>query len=291
MADVCVSQEEAFRHEMIGNLDVERDCDTIAIRAAKRICAEFREWAHILDDQLDQEGRSKLKGAETGSADEKYAYAQYLKHDSGVDGYDVDEEAYNRCALYWYSEAGIQGCLRAFREIGAAFHWTCDDYGEEYLSDSEDAQIPADENISLACYFVAAKSNDAYSGYHVFLHFVHDDYAKAVEWVGRFSALPYKDRAANESWDQYQDRLCIMNCQGELDFVLGKGGPLDLSQWKPWERPYAFGICHEHGWRVEKNLDKALEYYRESAKHGCSAAVDAVKRLESAKVLPHEDDR
>lgn len=46
------------------------------------------------------------------------------------------------------------------------------------------------------------------------------------------------------------------------------------------EYPYIFGLCHEPGWVLEKDLNKALAYYRKAAKCGYEKAATAAKRVE-----------
>ena len=275
---------EEFRRKVIGGLDVEKDCEVIAHRAACAVCEALAKFKEGFVASGDERERELLDKAKEGGAKEQYEYADYISHVCDRSDWDVVDEKLCCAAMFWYASAAKDGHFRAMRELGEAFHGCgVDMYGEGYFSEDESALIPIDEEISFACHLVAERLGDACSARRVFMHYLADRYDVAIEIAGRFSALPYKECEPNEKWDDYQDRLYIKMLQSEVDLVLGKGEPIDPARWKPWERPYAFAVCHENGWRIEKDIDKALEYYRKAFENGCVKAADAIARLEKVK--------
>lgn len=275
---------EEFRRKVIGGLDVEKDCEVIAHRAACAVCDALAKFKEGFGASGDEKERALLAKAKECGAKEKYEYADYISNVCDCSDWEVEDEELCRTAMFWYASAAKDGHFRAMRELGDAFGGSGGDkYGDEYFSEDESALIPIDEEISFACHLVAERLGDACSARRVFMHYLADRYDLAIEIAGRFSVLPYKEREPNEKWDDYQDRLYIKMLQSEVDLVLGKGEPIDPARWKPWERPYAFAVCHENGWRIERDIDKALGFYRKALEKGCVKAADAIARLEKVK--------
>lgn len=42
---------------------------------------------------------------------------------------------------------------------------------------------------------------------------------------------------------------------------------------------FNLGLMYEYGKGVEKNIDNAIKYYKESADMGCQSGVEALERL------------
>ena len=56
------------------------------------------------------------------------------------------------------------------------------------------------------------------------------------------------------------------------------------NEWDDCEYPFIFGLCYEKGWVLEKDLEKALAYYRMAAGFGHGRSKVAAKRVEEELV-------
>jgi TPR repeat protein len=279
---------KVFRQEIIGDLDITKDQDEIARRFAAYMLERTDFFAHSVDELLDAQGKALLAEAEKGGAREMYRYADYLscaKNSDNMADKIEDEEEWTSCTVHWLARAAVAGDKRALRDMGwlagggydGAEGWFSDDY----------AELPHDDIVSDCCFWAAAAKGDLKAIDLVAMKLIHppregnEDYVLALEMMGPFANVDDTGEPGRTQWEERLDRRSIMNLHGYLDEGLKESSETASPQdWLPWEHPYAVAICAENGWRMEKDVTKALQYYREAAQHGCKAAQSAVERLE-----------
>ena len=278
---------QAFRQDIIGDLDIRKDCHEIAKRYARRVEYELGFAAHYADEFLDNAGKALLLKAEKGSARDAYRYADYLEYDFNRDEVeDVEETELIQCYVYWYARSAAKGYHRAVREMGyvASGNYAC---GSDYFED-EESELPVDDIISDCCFLSAAmKGEPRATERYVNTVLIHtpqvgnEDYVLALQMMGRFANVDdYVEEAERSAHDERQDRSAIGSLHLSLDYGLKESPEMsDKTKWHPWEHPFAVAICAENGWRMKKDLEKALKHYQIAAEFGCKAAVLALKRL------------
>ena len=98
--------------------------------------------------------------------------------------------------------------------------------------------------------------------------------------MGPFANIKDVKDHGRSRYEEDEDRLAIRSLQSNIDYGLKESPEMsDLSKWHPWEHPFAVAICAENGWRIEKDITKAVKHYRIAAELGCKAAKEALVRL------------
>ena len=274
-----------FRALVIGSLDIKKNCLEIAKRVAKYIKNRLAQDADYAEDYLDDAGKKLLTVARRNSPRALYIYGDYLRYGLDCeDKEDFDEEEMNRCSAYWTACSAVHGYSRALRELG----WVlCGnrDCGTGYFDD-ESSELPQDDIVSDCCFLAAAKKGDPRAIQHyVSVNLLHgprkgnEDYVFALKLMGRFANVDDWDEPGAPPYDKWEDAQAIKALHSIMDYGL-KESREHPEEWAPWEHPFAVAICSENGWRIKKDIRKALDNYREAAKHGCKAARRAVARLE-----------
>ena len=277
--------------------DIEQDCDRIAQEAARQVLdrALFTPSVADLvgeDEELDLDDIDKLEVAKAIDLERKVksnaepeamcALAQWLERFR----HNVrSSKEWDRLMLKWYAKASLAGVAAAISAIGRAFGGWFDD--PDLFADpdadpeaAEDECLVQDNLVAAACELSAAKRGDSYGLYQWYFYYmgIHDEticdrnFDKAMEYLIQ---LVERDHEVNKGilhdiWAHqgpHQLELLVKNAPSE-------------SKWDNHEYPYIFGLCHEHGWVLDKDPDKALGYYRKAAKFGYTKAADAVKRVE-----------
>lgn len=280
---------QAFRQDIIGDLDIRKDFHEIAKRYAKRVEWELDFAAHYADEFLDKAGKALLLNAEKGSARDAYRYAVYLEYDFNRDIEDIEEAELIQSYVYWYARSAAKGYHRAVREMGwvAGGNYAC---GADYFED-ECSELPVDDIISDCCFLSAAmKGEPRATERYVNTVLIHtpragnEDYVLALQMMGRFANVDdYVEEKIRTEHDKYEDHMAIGSLHLSLDYGLKESPEMsDKAKWHPWEHPFAVAICAENGWRMKKDVEKALKHYQIAAEFGCKAAVRALKRLTKA---------
>ena len=282
--NVCLRD---FRRDVIGNLDPIEDCHEIAMRFSKHLLTFGEFEADYADDFLDDIGKTFLNAAERKGGRDAFRYAEYLQFDFNVDDNDgVDEDELVRCRIHWLARSAADGYKRAIRELG----WVAEgfyDCGNDFFDDVDSEGIPTDYIVSDCCFLSAALKGDPKAiQRYVDTRLIHsprdgnEDYVLALQMMGPFANMKdVKDRGRSR-YEEDEDRLAIRSLQSNIDYGLKESPKMsDLSKWHPWEHPFAVAICAENGWRIEKDITKAVKHYRIAAELGCKAAKEALVRL------------
>ena len=277
--------------------DIERDCDCIARKAAGQVLdrilvapsiSDLMDGAEELDvadlgereisNALDLERRAEDKGR----PEDCHALAQWLERHRHV---AMHSQGWVLAMLKWYAKASLSGVAAATSAVGRAYGGWFDDSDlfaepEEDAATVEDERLVQDTLVAAACELSAARRGDSYGLYQWFLYYmgIHDEticernFDKAMDCLVRLVG-----RSHEVNQDVIRDLWAF---QGPYQLErLVKSAPLE-SKWDDHEYPYVFGLCHERGWVLEKDLGKALDYYRKAATFGYKKAADAVKRVE-----------
>ncbi|MBQ7252115.1 MAG: SEL1-like repeat protein [Kiritimatiellae bacterium] len=272
--------------------DIERDCEDIARKAAQLILDRTENTPSIAD-MLGEE--SEFKDEERQEIEKAIALEREVEINGDpykmcelADWIEVctffeDDEEKCRLMLHWYAEAALGGAPAGMSAIGRAFDgW----YGDAELFDSEDDEdddefLIQDDLIGSACELAAAKRGDSYGLLQWFSYYLgwnlekpcEKNFDKAMDCLVQ---LVERSRVVNAG----RIRRDIWAYQGarKLEDLVKKAPP--QNEWDDCEYPYIFGLCHEKGWVLEKDLEKALAYYRMAAGFGHERSKSAAKRVQ-----------
>ena len=285
--NVCLRD---FRRDVIGNLDPIEDCHEIAMRFSKHLLTFGEFEADYADDFLDDTGRAFLDAAERNGGRDAFRYAEYLQFDFNVDDNDgVDEDELVRCSIHWLARSAADGYKRAIRELGVVAEGFYD-CGNRFFDDVDSEGIPTDYIVSDCCLLSAALKGDPVAiQRYVDTRLTHspwagnEDYVLALQMMGPFANIGDVEEDGRSDYEKREDRLAIKNLQSNIDYGLNEKPEMaNLSiMWHPWEHPFAVAICAENGWRIEKDITKAVKHYRIAADLGCKAAKEALVRLKN----------
>lgn len=280
--------------------DIERDCDRIAQEAARQVLDRTMLAPSIADlvgedEELDLDDIDKQEVARVIDLERKVernsepgamcALAQWLERYRHI---ARDSQEWARTLLKWSAKASLAGVPAAMSAIGRAFAGWFDDPDlfadpDEDAATDEDERLVLDTLVAAACELSAARRGDSYGLYQWYFYYmgIHDEticdrnFDKAMEYLIQ---LVERDHEVNKGI--LHD---IWAHQGPHQLkLLVKKAPPEI-KWDNHEYPYICGLCHEHGWVLEKNLGKALNYYRMAAKFGYAKATNAVERVEAER--------
>lgn len=277
--------------------DIERDCDRIAQEAARCVLdrtlfapsvADLVGEVEELDlDDIDKQAIAKAidlerEGEGTGGPEKMGELAAWMEYSQD---FSDNEKDWFCAMLKWYAKAALAGVPAAISSIGRAFDGSFDEASmfadpEEENVDVEDERLIKDAIISAACELSAARRGDSYGLLQWYHHYMgwHGEkvcgrnFDKAMEYLIQLVERDYKVNKGilHDIWAHqgpHQLKLLVKRAPPE-------------STWDDHEYPYIFGLCREHGWVLEKNLGKALDYYRKASQFGYDKAAEAVKRVE-----------
>ena len=279
--------------------DIEKDCDRIAQEAARQVLdmtsftssianmlgaieeldpvdVENKEIANAIDLERDVE--------QTGEPRKMCELAEWMER---YEGLAEDEEDWACAMLKWYAKAALAGAPAAISSIGRAFRGSFDDASifaspDEDIDTNEDDCLLQDPIIAATCELSAAKRGDSYGmlkWYHYYMGW-HDEkvcernFDKAMEYL-----IQLVERSYEVNKGTMRDQWAFQGPY-QLELLVKKAPPQKDAAWNDYEYPYIFGLCHEHGWVLKKDINKALDYYRMGAGFGHEKSISAVKRLE-----------
>lgn len=184
--------------------------------------------------------------------------------------------------LQWYAKAALGGAPAGMSVIGRAFDgWYADALVFTDSDEDEEECLIQDDLIGAACELAAAKRGDSYGLLQWFSYYLgwnlekpcERNFDKAMDCLVQ---LVERSHAVNAG----RIRRDIWAYQGarRLEDLVKKAPP--QSEWDDCEYPFIFGLCCEKGWVLEKDLEKALAYYRMAAGFGHERSEAAAKRVE-----------
>ena len=272
--------------------DIERDCDRIVREAAKLILDRMENAPSIADmlgdaSELNDDEKQEVEKAlalereveSNGNPAKMCELADWIEAFTGFD----DDEEQCRLMLNWNAKAALGGAPAGMSAIGRAFDgW----YGDAMLFDSDeevedDEYLIQDDLIGAACELAAAKRGDSFGLLQWFSYYLgwklekpcERNFDKAMDCLVQLVERSHVVNAGPTRRDQW----AYQGARQLEDLV--KKAPLQ-SEWGDCEYPYIFGVCHERGWVLEKDLEKALAYYRMAAGFGHERSKAAAKRVE-----------
>lgn len=271
--------------------DIVQDCDRIVREAAKQVLARTEEVASISDllgdaSEFDDDDKQAIDHAialereveSNGDASKMCELADWIEAFTGFD----DDEEQCRLMLQWYAKAALGGSAAGMSAIGRAFDgW----YGDAMLFDSDDEveddeSLIQDDLIGAACELAAAKRGDSFGLLQWFSYYLgwnlekpcERNFDKAMDCLVQLVERSHAVNAGPIRRDQWAYRGVR-----ELEALVKKAPP--QNEWNDCEYPFIFGLCHEKGWVLEKDLEKALAYYRMAAGFGHERSEVAARRL------------
>ena len=280
--------------------DIERDCDRIAREAAKLVL-DRTEWAPSVADLLGEEvGTDNLTDDEKQEIENAIALEREVEShgeptkmceladwiDRSTYGHE-DEELYSTM-LKWYAKAALAGVPAAMSAIGWAFEGGGEGENvfvseDEEPVEAEDERLIPDSVIGAACELAGAKKGDSLGLYQSFFRYLgwldesvfKRDFDKGMDCLVQLVEI---NNAVNASEKGPRSDGWAFQGPYQLELLVKKAPP--QSEWDDCEYPYVFGLCHEKGWVLEKDLEKALSYYRMAAGFGHERSKAAAKRVE-----------
>ena len=276
--------------------DIERDCDRIVEEAARLVLDRSLSAPSITEligegedldlDDIDKQEVAKAieleqkveSNAEPGA---KCALAQWMERYRHI---ARNPEEWAHSMLKWYAKASLAGVAAAMSAIGRAFDGWFDNPDmfvdpDEGIATDEDDRLVQDPVVAAACELSAAKRGDSFGLYQWYFYYmgIHDEkvcernFDKAMECLIR---LVERDHEVNKGilhdvWAHqgpHQLELLVKNAPPE-------------SKCDNREYAYIFGLCHEHGWVLDKDLNKAFGYYRKAVKFGHAKSEEAARRV------------
>jgi TPR repeat protein len=290
------------QRKMVGaDSDIEQDCERIAREAAKLVLDRTEDAPPVADllgenwleaDYLDDDEKQEIDNAialereveSQGDPAKMRELADWIDTCTYV---DEEEELYSTM-LKWYAKAALEGVPAAMSAIG----WAFEGGGEagnvfvpvdEEPADDEDERLIRDAVIGAACELAGAKKGDSLGLLQSYFHYLgwreeaifkrnfDKGMACLVQLVETNNAVNVGEKGP------LQDRWAFQGAH-QLELLVKKAPP--QSEWDDCEYPYVFGLCHEKGWVLEKDFEKALAYYRMAAGFGHERSKTAAKRVE-----------
>jgi TPR repeat protein len=272
--------------------DIVQDCDRIVREAAKQVLARTEEVASISDllgdaSEFNDDEKQAIDNAialerEVESNGDPVKMCELADWIESCTLFDDDEEQ-SHLMLQWYAKAALGGSPAGMSAIGRAFDgW----YSDAALFDSDDEvdddeSLLQDDLIGAACELAAAKRGESFGLLQWFSYYLgwklekpcERNFDKAMDCLVQ---LVERSHAVNAG----PTRRDIWAYQGarQLEDLVKKAPP--QNEWDDCEYPYIFGLCCEKGWVLEKDLEKALAYYRMAAGFGHERSKVAAKCLE-----------
>lgn len=291
------------QRKMVGaDGDIERDCDRIVREVAKLVLERTEDAPPIADllgenwveaDFLDDDEKQEINNVialerEVESQGDPAKMCELADWIDTCTYVDEEEELYSTM-LKWYAKAALEGVPAAMSAIG----WAFEGGGEagnvfvpvdENPADDEDERLIRDSVIGAACELAGARKGDSFGLFQCFFRYLgrsdeaifKRDFDKGMDCLVQ---LLEKNDAVNVGKNGPAIDKWAVQSSNQLYLLVEKAPP--PSEWDGWEYPYVFGLCHEKGWVLEKDLKKALAYYRMAAGFGHERSKVAVRRLEA----------
>ena len=291
------------QRKMVGaDGDIERDCDRIVREVAKLVLERTEDAPPIADllgenwleaDYLDDDEKQEIDNAialerEVESQGDPAKMCELADWIDACTYVDEEEELYSTM-LKWYAKAALAGVPAAMSAIG----WAFEGGGEagnvfvpvgEDPADDEDARLIRDAVIGAACELAGAKKGDSLGLLQCYFRFwgrrdksiFKRDFDKGMDCLVQLVEI---NNAVNVSEKGPRPDGWAFQGSYQLEMLVKNAPP--QSEWGDFEYPYIFGLCHEKGCVLEKDLEKALAYYRMAAGFGHERSKVAAKRLET----------
>ena len=271
--------------------DIEQDCDRITQAAAQLILDRTESAPSIADmigdaSEFNGDEKQEIENAialereveSHGDPTKMCELADWIETFTLFNG---DTEQF-RLMLQWYAKAALGGAPAGMSAIGRAFEgWYSDALLFTDIEGDDDEYLIPDDLIGAACELAAAKRGDSYGllqwvSYYLELNLKKPrerNFDKAMDCLVQ---LVEKSHAVNAGPIR-RDRWAFQGVY-QLEMLVKNAPP--QNEWDDCEYPYIFGLCCEKGWVLEKDLEKALAYYRMAAGFGHERSKAAAKRME-----------
>ena len=294
------------QRKMVGaDSDIEQDCERIAREAAKLVLDRTESAPSIADllgenwleaDYLDDDEKQEIDNAialeqEVESDGDPAKMCELADWIDACTYVDEEEELYSTM-LKWYAKAALAVVPAAMSAIG----WAFEGGGEagnvfvpvdEEPADDADERLIRDAVIGAACELAGAKKGDSLGLLQCYFRFLgwrdesifKRDFDKGMDCLIQ---LVEKNNAVNVAEKgPCKDRWAFQGAY-QFELLVKKAPP--QNEWCDCEYPFIFGLCHEKGWVLEKDPEKALAYYRMAAGFGHERSKVAARRVEEELV-------